>query len=173
MDPSVHSLKSPRSSAPQSSLCMEAPTKNMLGFSFSFTPIPGPNCSTSSSAPGRNYRMNNNTSNKGRWFEGRRRSSTPPFCCRSLILLSSQVMASSLVSEASSSTTRGANLEPLLSTDDSCSIVPPPRKPAWQKWKQIHCCCPDFLESQVWNTAQTAVEQALLWTTKSNYCYCQ
>lgn len=57
MDPSLNSLKRPKSSAPESSLCQEAPTRNMLRFSFSCAPTPGPSFSTSSSAPWRKYSM--------------------------------------------------------------------------------------------------------------------
>lgn len=51
IDPSLYSLKSPTSSAPESSLCHVDPTKNTLGFSFFWSPAPGPSCSTRRSAP--------------------------------------------------------------------------------------------------------------------------
>lgn len=129
MDPSLNSLKRPSSSAPASSLCRVAPTRNTLGFSFSWAAAtPGPSCSTSSSAPA--TQQENETSGEKSesvvvgWSEPSSHT-LPPCFCRSLILLSSHVIASSLVSEASSSTTRGVK----VASPDACCILPTP--PTW------------------------------------------
>lgn len=51
MEPSLYSLKSPTSSAPERSRCLVAPTRKTWGLSLSWPPTPGPSCSTIKSAP--------------------------------------------------------------------------------------------------------------------------
>lgn len=119
MDPSLNSLNRPTSSAPESSLCLEDPTRNMLGFSFSSALTPGPSCFTNSSAPGRKSYTACDVVPIQWKGKDRAYKNSPPFCWESSIRFSSHCMASSLVSEASSSTTRGVKPGLLLSPEPS------------------------------------------------------
>ncbi|MEQ2188541.1 hypothetical protein GOODEAATRI_016175, partial [Goodea atripinnis] len=140
MDPSLYSLKRPKSSAPDSSLSKEAPTKNRLRLSFSSAPTPGPSCSTSNPAPewerGHQWQCVESSGEKPN-RQGRM-TATPPICGGSLILLSSHVTASSLVSETSSNTTSGSKGEELLS---AVGIIPSAGAPAPdQQSAELHYC---------------------------------
>lgn len=122
MEPSLYSLKSPTSSAPERSRCLVAPTRKTWGLSLSWPPTPGPSCSTIKSAPVEVEGLNAGMSLQAK------PATSPPLGCLSLILLSSHAMASSLVLGASSSTTRGVKAAPLV--PDDCGILSSPRSPA-------------------------------------------